>query len=80
MAKFIILKNEFHGTEVKMKVPAASGYFTKDQIRRAKRTLCGIKDCKCGGIMGENGPQKGVDLRIVQQSFIHYDTRGLEDD
>jgi len=64
-----------------MKVPSESGYFTKDQIKRAKRVLCGSaeKARTHGGALGEHGPQEGVSITVIQGKFVHYDTREAQE-
>jgi len=52
----ITLKNDFHRSEVRLRAEEGEP-FTDSQIRRARRTLCGVQGCVCGGAMGERGPQ-----------------------
>lgn len=47
----VTLRNDFHGTAVKVRVPE-SGILSPRQYRRACRVLCGISDCQCGSIRG----------------------------
>ena len=53
-----ILTNDFHGTATKVLarevLPGRIG-LTYRQVRRAKRRLCGIQGCRCGGYAGERG-------------------------
>ena len=56
MKKRLILENNFHGTSVAV-VVADDGLVTKRQAARARKELCGIKHCNCGGELGERGPQ-----------------------
>jgi len=51
----ITLKNDFHRTAVNVQLRGGQTILTKSQMRRVNRTLCGVTDCKCGGI---RGPQK----------------------
>jgi len=46
----ITLKNNFHGTEVRL-LPR-NGRLSPAQMRKAHRVLCGLSECKCGGIRG----------------------------
>ena len=54
----VTLRNNFHETRVTLHV-ADDGELTKRQARRARRALCGMSDCSCGGNLGERGPQPG---------------------
>jgi len=46
----ITLKNNFHGTSVNLR--PRNGRLSPAQMRRARRELCGLSDCQCGGIRG----------------------------
>jgi len=46
----ITLKNNFHGTSVNLR--PRNGRLSPAQMRRARRELCGLSDCKCGSIRG----------------------------
>lgn len=59
--KTITLKNEFHGTQVRLRVPK-SGRLTPRQMRRAKEKLCGVSTCTCGDAAGCR-PARYWDLR-----------------
>lgn len=60
------LTNDFHRSSVTLDLKSA--FPTDGQVKRAWRTLCGIKGCTCGGnIMGMHGPQSG--FRIVGQEY-----------
>lgn len=50
------LRNDFHGSEVTLRAGAGQE-LSLSQILRARRTLCGITGCTCGGNLGERGPQ-----------------------
>ncbi len=70
----ITLTNDFHGTHVRLDVPALSHIhneievqrITPHQRARARRTLCGIDGCTCGGAFGQRGRQEtnGKRLRL----------------
>ena len=51
MAKQVQLRNDFHNT--KTYVLATDGEITRSQAMRARRKLCGIGGCACGGPCGE---------------------------
>ena len=70
----ITLTNEFHGTKVRLRpgpgVPGSSyqiATLSPSQVRRARRELCGIPDCTCGGAAGERGPQEYRGERVLIQ-------------
>ena len=58
MMKTITIKNNFHGTEYGLKVSDYGVPLSPGQIRRCRKALCGIKNCICGGVVGERGPQE----------------------
>jgi hypothetical protein len=52
LPKTVVLKNDFHNSSVTIRVPA-DGVLSIGQTKRINRELCGIKECTCGGIRGE---------------------------
>jgi hypothetical protein len=50
------LRNDFHRSSVCLRVPA-DGILSREQVARARRVLCGVAGCTCGGNLGERGPQ-----------------------
>ena len=54
--KQITLTNDFHGTSVNV-VPV-NGLLSASQVARARRALCGSRDCQCGGYAGTRGRQR----------------------
>jgi hypothetical protein len=71
----ITLVNDFHGTEAVVRPREIEKYWerghhvfhaihglTHSQVLRARRKLCGIAECTCGGIAGERGGQWWVDV------------------
>ena len=52
----VTIRNDFHHTETRVRVPA-DGVLSRWQVRRVRRALCGMADCKCGGDLSERGPQ-----------------------
>ena len=71
--------NSFHNTSVNLLIDEYGVPLTHAQIYRARRTLCGMASCTCGGCLSQRGPQnvrieeiypgciiiyKSVDLRI----------------
>lgn len=55
----ITLTNDFHGTSVNLRVKGST--LSIHQIRRARRALCGVENCTCGGVAGERGGQWKVE-------------------
>lgn len=47
----LTLTNDFHDTEARVRIDVP-GAMTYRQYKRAWKTLCGIADCRCGGIRG----------------------------
>ena len=70
----ITLSNDFHSSSVVLDVPVLSHIhneieiqaITKRQAAKARRTLCGISGCTCGGEFGQRGRQEtnGKRLRL----------------
>lgn len=56
--KKITLRNDFHNTEVNLRVDGWHGFFSIHQRRRSKRALCASHShCICGDAMGMRGDQ-----------------------
>lgn len=51
------LRNDFHHTSTVVRVSASLLLFPH-QVRRIRRTLCGVLGCGCGGLLSERGPQR----------------------
>ena len=69
----VTLTNNFHRTEVTIApVEIKEGRFTgyhkvsRATMLRARRELCGMTDCQCGGQFGERG---GEYLDVVNEDF-----------
>lgn len=62
----LTLTNDFHHTEVRLRV--TGNQLSPNQVRRARRILCGISDCSCGGVAGERGPQFRGAERVYMQA------------
>ena len=52
MSSKFVVTNDFHNTEVTL-ILSDDNKLTGSQVRRARRVLCGISTCKCGGALGE---------------------------
>lgn len=51
----ITLINDYHNTTTNViykKTPNHRPYLTANQVNRAEKALCGMSDCKCGGVRG----------------------------
>jgi hypothetical protein len=79
----LTLKNEFHNREVTLNIDlktikeGATFELTPNQIKRANRELCGIKDCCCGGVAGQRADwhkidDKEVSLEIQEKQRGYY--------
>lgn len=62
----VTLTNDFHHTDVTLRVPE-SGILSESQVRRARRELCGIEGCTCGGNLSERGRQT-VEIETTHDS------------
>jgi len=49
----VTLRNDFHNTEVDIRVPNLPYTLSNGQMTRIWRVLCGRNDCKCGGVRGK---------------------------
>ena len=58
----IVLKNDFHGTQVRLRVleftSSQPAILSSSQVDRARRKLCGMAGCTCSGILGQRGKQE----------------------
>jgi len=48
----ITLRNNFHNSEVRLRVERLPATLTRSQTTRAIRVLCGLVDCTCGAVRG----------------------------
>ena len=69
----LTLRNDFHGSEVRLDV-SGDGVLTGRQVDRARRALCGIKGCDCGGVCGTRGGQQTEYLGRTY--LVHIDPLG----
>lgn len=56
----IILRNDFHSRECRVRVPSLPHTISPRQIERIERLLCGHHDCTCGVIRGPQDVQVTV--------------------
>ncbi len=55
--KRITLTNDFHNSSITLH-PGKEGRLSAGQVRKAKKTLCGITHCTCSGRLGTRGQQE----------------------
>jgi hypothetical protein len=59
----ITLRNDFHNSMTRLRVRGLTygpeGELTTGQMKRARRALCGVKGCGCGGIRGHQTAPDG---------------------
>lgn len=48
----LTLRNDFHNTTCKIRMRPDQTVLTRSQMRRVRKTLCGMSDCQCGEIRG----------------------------
>lgn len=53
----ITIRNNFHNTEAYVTIRNGNT-ITGATARRIEKKLCGVSGCKCGGVLGERGPQE----------------------
>ena len=59
----ITLKNDFHRTEVRVRVQGGSPWkLTLRQSQRVDRELCGMTECRCGGVRGHQDVEIDYDV------------------
>ena len=68
----LTLRSNFHGSNVDVRVQAFPATLTASQTKRVKRELCGVADCKCGGVRGQQMANDG-NLLDVETT---YDSNG----
>lgn len=52
----LTIRNNFHNTKAQVTLRSGNT-ISGATARRIEKDLCGIKGCKCGGVLGERGPQ-----------------------
>ena len=54
-----IIRNDFHNTETVLNTKEVAGryYLSHSQVLKARRELCGVAGCTCGGYLGQRGEQ-----------------------
>jgi hypothetical protein len=62
----ITLSNDFHNTEVRIRVASLPATLSPSQGARVRRQLCGQRDCTCGDVRGRQIQPDGARVRVVQ--------------
>lgn len=64
MLSLVTLKNDFHNSAATLRLEVLGNFPgtvtirpSKSQVKKAKKTLCGIKGCSCGNDIGIRGPK-----------------------
>jgi hypothetical protein len=57
----ITFSNSFHNTSCQVRADIGD-WLTQSQIRRIRKTLCGQKQCACGGDVAQRGEQAGFSI------------------
>jgi len=60
----VTFTNNFHNSSVNLRLDEDYWVLTARQVRRAREALCGLRDCTCGGMLGERGPQSWNGRRL----------------
>lgn len=55
----ITIRNDFHNTEVQVRVPHLPHELSAGQAARVRKALCPAKDCRCGVIRGTQRAPSG---------------------
>lgn len=64
----ITLTNDFHNSAVTLQANLGE-WLSARQIQKARKALCGMQDCTCGGNLGERGKQ-AVDVDVADRNRI----------
>lgn len=57
----ITLRNKFHNTSYTLQAKLRRE-LSRSQVLRARKALCGIAGCQCGGNLGERGSQMPYEI------------------
>jgi hypothetical protein len=83
MYKKLVLKNDYHNTQVTLRVEHNGKIeiddvieLTAGQIKKTQKLLCGIAECLCAGDLGTRGNWHDLDGEEVKlQEEIFYNNR-----
>jgi len=73
----ITVRNEFHNSAARIRA-SIGDVLTASQVRRCRRTLCGVEGCTCGGALSERGQQHDDEGRPFNVIAIGADEVMLE--
>ena len=65
----ITLRNSFHNTSYDVKVSALPARLSIERSRAIQRALCGVADCRCGGVFGEQEISVETDYTANGEAF-----------
>jgi len=71
MKRKLNLRNNFHNSEVTLNVELdkieemETIELTANQVKKAQKALCGVKDCQCSGYLGTRGGLHEIDGQEV---------------
>ena len=65
----VTVKNSFHGTAVVLRARLGKE-LTSGQIKKARKELCGVCGCTCGGPIGNRGPQDGFTVEQISVNRV----------
>ncbi len=77
------IRNSFHNTEVTLvagSVYKGRWWLTRSQVNRARRVLCGVDGCTCGGLLGQRGSDglpAGVEISADTEGGVDVWTVGV---
>ncbi len=64
----ITIQNNFHGSSTKLNIKV-DGKVSLSQERRAKKAICGVGGCQCGGIYGPHAEVEGMPGAYFAERF-----------
>lgn len=70
------LTNDFHNTETTIQVNEG-GLVPLSQIKKAKKDLCGTKDCTCSNASGQRGRQEYAIIETSPNLFVAFKSNTL---
>lgn len=66
--KKVVLKNSFHNSEVTLVVE--NDQISAGQVKKAWKTLCGIRGCTCGNSLGMRGENPRVEINQDGSAYL----------
>ncbi len=66
----IHLNNDYHHTQVRVRIESLPATLAPATTRYVKWALCGIKDCDCGSICGEQEVAVRWALRVGREVLV----------